>query len=337
MLVPTIPALAQHQIVCAGEAAGGYAAFPDVCRLPNGDLLCVFYSGYGHVSRPSSAWPKGGRVMAARSSDQGQHWSKPVVVVDTEEDDRDPSVACLKDGTLLLTWFTPRHDSSGKETVVSLLSRSTDQGKTWGKPAEIKVDSPYWFACSSPVRELPDGSLILGLYHEDHGKNLAFGATIKSSDGGKTWKDLALIGENAGVYLDAETDVIPLKGGRLLAALRSSKVELHFSVSNDQGKTWGPVQSFGFKGHCPYLLRHSSGVILLAHRVPATALHWSANEGRTWHGPVQIDSVGGAYPSLVELPGGLVYCVYYEEGKGSCIRGVRLRVSPKAIEVVPPG
>jgi hypothetical protein len=26
--------------------------------------------------------------------------------------------------------------------------------------------------------------------------------------------------------------------------------------------------------------------------------------------------VGGAYPSLVELPDGLVYCVYYEEGKG---------------------
>jgi hypothetical protein len=42
-------ALAQHQIVCSDEAAGGYAAFPDVCRLQNGDLYCVFYSGYGHV------------------------------------------------------------------------------------------------------------------------------------------------------------------------------------------------------------------------------------------------------------------------------------------------
>jgi hypothetical protein len=34
-----------HQIVCSGEAAGGYAAFPDVCRLRNGDLYCAFYSG----------------------------------------------------------------------------------------------------------------------------------------------------------------------------------------------------------------------------------------------------------------------------------------------------
>src|SRR5215467_6451557 len=89
VLVPTISAPAEHQIVCSGEAAGGYAAFPDLCRLPNGVLCCVFYSGYGHVSRPSSAWPKGGRIMAVRSSDQGQHWGKPVVIMDTGEDDRD--------------------------------------------------------------------------------------------------------------------------------------------------------------------------------------------------------------------------------------------------------
>jgi hypothetical protein len=49
---------------------------------------------------------------------------------------------------------------------------------------------------------------------------------------------------------------------------------------------------------------------------------------------VQIDSVVGAYPSMVELPDGQVYCVYYEEGKGSSIRGIRLRVSKNAVEVV---
>ena len=48
---------------------------------------------------------------------------------------------------------------------------------------------------------------------------------------------------------------------------------------------------------------------------------------------MQIDSVGGAYPSMVELPNGLVYCVYCEEGKGSSIRGVRLKVSGEGVEV----
>src|ERR1700757_1165549 len=117
-------ASAQHQIVCSGEAAGGYAAFPDVCRLRNGNLFCVFYSGYGHVSTPNDKWPKGGRIMAVRSTDNGQTWSNPVVVMDTDGDDRDPSVACLKDGTLLLNWFTLHQNR-----VAALLARSTDQGK----------------------------------------------------------------------------------------------------------------------------------------------------------------------------------------------------------------
>jgi hypothetical protein len=172
----------QHQIVCSGEAAGGYAAFPDICRLKTGDLYCVFYSGYGHVSTPNDKWPKGGRIMAVRS---------------------------------------------------------TDNGKTWREPFHLKLDSPYSFACSAPVRQLPDGSMILGLYCEDDKAKRTFGATVKSYDGGKTW-----------------------------------------------------------------------------------------------NGPVKIDTLGGAYPSMVELPDGLAYCVYYEEGKGSSIRAVRLRVDTMGVTVV---
>jgi Neuraminidase (sialidase) len=251
--------------VCSGDAAGGYAAFPDICRLSNGQLLCVFYSGYGHVSTPASQWRKGGRIMGVRSSDDGKSWSKPVLVMDTEQDDRDPSVSCVKEGVVLLNWFTLRQNQ-----VAVMLARSTDHGKTWSEPAN----------------------------------------------------------------LDAETDEVPLKDGNLLAALRSSKVEMHYALSEDRGKNWGPVRSFGFKGHCPYFLRHSSGVILLAHRLPATSLHWSSDEGKTWQGPARIDSVGGAYPSMMELPTGEVYCVYYEEGKGSSIRGGRLQVDTKSVKVV---
>ena len=144
--------------------AGGYSAFPDICRAKDGELLCAFYSGSGHVTTPSAKWPKCGRIMAIRSRDEGKTWSKPVVIVDTPNDDRDPSLSCIKDGTLLMNWFalvpaapSARGPWSG---VRLLLSRLADSGRTWGEPERIDVKSEYSFACSSPIRPLRDGSLL---------------------------------------------------------------------------------------------------------------------------------------------------------------------------------
>lgn len=322
------------QLVCSGADAGGYAAFPDICRLQNGEILCVFYSGYGHVSLPKAEWPKGGRIMAVRSRDEGKTWSAPAVIIDTTRDDRDPSVVQLKDGTLLCNWFSYEGENKGTNSIRVLLSRSTDGGATWGTPYALEVDIPYWLACSSPARQLADGSLILGLYHESVDGKTAFGSTIKSYDGGKTWADFQTIGENNPVRLDAETDVIALKDGRLLAALRSSSANLFFSFSPDQGKTWEPVQDAGFKGHCPYLLRHSSGLLLLGLRIPGSSVYWSSDEAKTWQGPLQVDTRVGAYPSLLETKDGQVLFVYYEEGDGSGIRCAFLQINEGQVKLI---
>ncbi len=356
-LLLTLPATARTQeawdaaVICRGTEADGSMAFPDVCRLNNGDLFCVFYSGSGHGTPPTKKWPRCGRIMGIRSKDWGKTWSKSAVILDTPDDDRDPSVTCLKDGTLLLNWFAvapAKPESPGGAGVRLLLSRSNDSGNTWSEPKDIEIKAEQRFVCSSPIRLLPDASLLLGLYCEG-GKGV-FGATIKSYDGGKTWKDLAFIGEKAGLYLDAETDVVALKNGRLLAALRSSDQKgkgMYSAESSDSGRTWGPVKPLGFHGHCPYFLRHSSGVLLLGVRLvrptsksgEQTALYWSADDGTTWKGPVQIDYHGGAYPSMVELPDHEVYCVFYdggnEKGEGSSIFGKRLRVSPEDVRVLP--
>jgi hypothetical protein len=74
-------------------------------------------------------------------------------------------------------------------------------------------------------------------------------------------------------------------------------------------------------------LRARSGLLLLAHRLPGTSLHWSFDEGRSWPGHLQVDPVIGAYPSMVELRDRAVLMIYYEEGAGSSIRAVRLKVN----------
>jgi hypothetical protein len=320
---------APFKVISRGEAAGVYQAFPDVCRLQNGDLAVVFYAGYGHVSVPNADWPKGGRICMVRSSDEGRTWSEPAIIFDDAEDNRDPHIAQMSDGTLICSFFSLRVVEGKYQLLGVQLARSTDGGRTWSPEAEMIV--PGW-AVSAPVREI-DGVYLLGVYYEKDG--VAFGGVTRSTDRGRTWSEPIPIGKESGAYLDAETDVIRLTDGRLFAALRSSKVNMYCATSADLGLTWSPAKDIGFPGHAPHLTRLSTGEVLLTHRVPETALHVSRDDCATWQGPYNLDHVGGAYPSTVELKDGTVLAVYYEEGEGSAIRALRFRLKPDGIEPLP--
>ena len=208
------------------------------------------------------------------------------------------------------------------------LVESKDGGVTWG--TESRILAPDW-AVSAPVRELNDGTLLLGVYTEANAT--AFGGVLRSGDQGKTWGVPIPIDPQSGVRLDAETDLIQLQDGSVFAALRGDgKIQMHYSLSRDRGLTWSPVKDLGFLGHCPHLTRLSTGEILLTHRLPNTALHVSRDEGRTWEGPILIDGVIGAYAATVELNDKSVLVVYYEEGSGSAIRASRFRLEGRGIK-----
>ena len=318
-----------YVVVCADTAAGNYEAFPDVCRLRDGRLMAVFYAGYGHVSLPNKQLPKGGRISYCTSDDEGLTWSDAQTLYDGPDDDRDPSIVQLKDGRLVCNYFSLRKsDIKGKRWIGlgTWAVSSNDLGKTWSKPRQVAKE----YYCSSPIRELSDGRLVLGLYAVKNGT--AVGAVAFSDDDAKTWNAPVDI-DNGGVRLDAETDVIELKDGTLYAAQRA---QMAYSISKDRGKTWSVSKPMGFAGHCPYFHRTADDIILLAHRVPATSLHYSLDECKTWSKNVPVDSVGGAYPSMVNLKDGSVLIVYYEEGAGSSIRARRLRATKKGIEWLPP-
>src|SRR5258708_37432895 len=76
---------------------GGY--FPVLVGLRDGSLLAVFRGGAPHIGR-------GGRLDLASSIDQGQTWSAPRTAVDGPEDDRNPELGQLKDGTVALAFAT---------------------------------------------------------------------------------------------------------------------------------------------------------------------------------------------------------------------------------------
>lgn len=317
-----------YMYICTDAGAGGYEAFPDVCRLKDGRLMCVFYAGYAHVSLPSAKWPKGGRICYCTSADEGRTWSPARVLYDGPDDDRDPSIVQLPSGRLLCNFFSLRAkkvDPAAYDGLGSWLVDSGDAGKTWGAPRRIAPD----YYCSSPIRVLPDGRLMLGLYREE--KDKSWGAVVTSADDGETWGPVVDI-PNGGWKLDAETDVIARPDGTILAVEREPSTSMCYSISTDGGRTWSVSKPLGFRGHCPYLLRTRDGILVLAHRLPQTSLHWSLDDGRTWSENVLVDDVIGAYPSMIELKDGSVLIVYYEEGQGSNIRARKFRASVSGIE-----
>lgn len=316
-------------MISRGTNSGRYQAFPDVCRLKTGELMCVFYAGYQHVSLPTKEWPSGGRICAVRSGDDGKTWTSPEIVYDSVDDDRDPHIAQLKDGTVICSFFPYRKKDQKKADHEVAIIRSTDGGKSW--PSKHQVLAPKW-ACSAPVREMPDGSCLLGVYREEG--DAAYGGALRSTDFGQTWSEPIPIGRDSGVRLDAETDFIVLRDGTVYAALRGDRVNMHYATSRDLGRTWSAVHDIGFKGHCPHFTRLSTGAIILGHRLPQTSIHISRDETKTWQGPYQIDDKIGAYPSTVELKDGRVLIVYYEEGAGSAIRARKFRVTGTGIEFV---
>lgn len=324
-------------VISHGKAAGTYQAFPDAVRLPNGDIAAVFYAGYGHVSLPRAGWESGGRICMVTSSDEGSTWTEPRVIYDDPRDNRDPHIAVLSDGTLACTFFSlmPKPGTGkGYLRFGTEIIFSRDGGKTWDEKGRV-IAPPGWFV-SAPVRQLRDGTCILGVYYFGGENERSYGGVILSKDLGKTWSEPVPIGKDQGLDLDAETDVIELKDGRIYAALRSREGNMRYAVSKDGGQSWSAAEDIGFPGHAPHLFRASSGDIILTHRFPQTAMHISHDDAATWQGPFAIDDVKGAYPATVELKDGSFLVIYYTEGKGSHVRVKRWKLTPAGPEFISP-
>jgi Neuraminidase (sialidase) len=318
-------------VVCSDGGNGGYEAFPDVCRLMDGRLMCVFYDSYAHVGLPNKEHPKGGRISYVTSDDEGFTWSKPSVLYDGEFDDRDPSVVQLSDGRILCNFFTLKPGTNGKEYegLGTWYVESKDNAATWGAPKQIIADA----YCSSPIRVLSTGRMILGLYRET--KESAHGGVTFSDDGGKTWSPMIDI-PNGGRRLDAETDLVERNDGKLLAVQRADKgADMAYSFSSDKGQTWTVSKSIGFPGHCPYLLRGPGDIFVLAHRIPGVSLHYSLDQGNTWNRNIEVDKHTGAYPSMVTRNDDSILIVFYEEGAGSNILARRFDLSPTGLVWLP--
>ena len=208
-----------------------YNAFPGLARLDDGTLITVYRKGVLHANDR-------GYIVSKRSTDGGSTWSEEMVVVDNPALDlRDPNIALLSDGALIVNYFQYDFDLPGTVRNGLRVVHSFDGGETWGEP--VLVGTGSFVATSAPILELPNGELLLAYYGSHEGSRYATAYVNRSDDGGNWWLGETVIaaGPPAGRPFQ-EPNLLLLENGDILATIRSdgSTPIIHTSVSKDEGQ-----------------------------------------------------------------------------------------------------
>ncbi|MBI1897200.1 MAG: exo-alpha-sialidase [Acidobacteria bacterium] len=312
-----------------------YHGWPTVARRANGDLVLVWSGG-----REAHVCPFG-RVEWMVSRDEGESWSWPRVLLDSDIDDRDAGVVETARGTILVTTFTslafenvqtkgwPADRLARWQAVRERLSpeqrkaqlgcwmlRSTDGGVSWSKPYRVPVNSPHGPVAVSGGRLLYAGKDLWGTGRA---------GISESIDDGLTWHWLGQIPARPGDRVEDYHELhLAEAGNRLLVHIRNhnpeNRGETLQSESDDRGRTWSPPRPIGVWGLPSHLLRLREHRLLMSYghrRKPfGNQARVSADGGRTWSAALTLSGDGASgdlgYPSTVELRDGHLLTVWYE-------------------------
>jgi photosystem II stability/assembly factor-like uncharacterized protein len=272
---------------------GGFVGWVSPIRLRNGDWLLGFSAGYWHASAPTPLRFSPGTIA------EYQKMGLPGDIV------------------------APRGG-------VAMIMRSTDEGRTWSKPA-VMLDTPDDDRHPAFV-ELhgPDGMLICSVFTypgadpADYVKDPKLAhrtAIIRSFDHGKTWDQEVI--RLPSPFLSDETNgpMALLKDGSILSTVSGTPREggpaqAAFFTSQDRGITWKLLSTIKADHNLDEAnaTQLPDGRLVMMAR-PEGDISWSSDEGRTWTMPATFGMRLYA-PSLYSLRDGTLVCLH-----GSYTRG----------------
>jgi sialidase-1 len=321
------------------SGTGGYHTYriPAIILTSNRTLLAFCEgrkNGRGDTGRID--------LLLKRSTDGGSSWSSAQVVwSDGENTCGNPApVVDQTTGTvwLLMTWNLGRDNERAIERAESrdtrrvYVTRSTDDGLTWARPAEITaaVKKPAWrWYATGPVngiqltRDSHKGRLVIPANHSETnslGQSVSRSHVIFSDDHGATWQLGGLEDERTN-----ESTLVELSDGALMQNMRTYKGKNRRAVacSSDAGATWSPVK------HDEALIEPVCQASILRATWPAAGeksrilfsnpaslnrenltVRLSFDEGTTWPHGRSIHSGPAAYSCLVMLPDKMVGCLF---------------------------
>jgi sialidase-1 len=276
-------------------------------------------------------------LVQKRSTDGGRTWGSLELIYEEEGEAKvtigNPCPVVDQDSGVIWLPFTRENDGV-------LVTRSSDDGKTWAKPRDITVDIKgrdwNWYATGPGngiqlTRGKYKGRLVVPCDHrvagqkddKDNWDRAGRSHVIYSDDHGQTWK----LG-GASDFAMNECAVVELTDGTLMLNSRSyrGKSCRGISLSKDGGATWEPttndpqlVESVCQASLICYARSDGAkaGKNLLLFCNPAVpkgrnhlTVRLSEDEGKTWPFSRLVCEGSSAYSSLAVLPGGEVGLLY---------------------------
>ncbi len=359
---PAIPNLVPEPPIAVYRDPARYDTFPDVKRLPGGKILCVFRDA--SYPKPIRHIEADARVVGVTSADDGRHWSEPVVIHDAKFCENDPSVAVLRDGRLLLTFFAwegitteyaARHPSPESRRVdrgewgeyarlagVHLL-RGSGNPVTWEKRAE-QMGGPELRvrAISSSILETKSGTLLMPIYGPAPKKEPDLAYVLRSTDGGRTWsREVLMAGSPDGKVGMQEPALGQARDGTIVTLMRTENAgdHLYTATSPDDGATWTPARETPLIGHPADLISLPDGRLLAVYGYrhdPLGVRACVSEDGKSWDRDREIviaangDHGDLGYPSACLTNDGHVLIVYYMNGPGTPDRWIECKRIPLA-------
>jgi hypothetical protein len=145
--------------------------------------------------------------------------------------------------------------------------------------------------------------------------------TVRSQDGGRTWREPHLVARQEG-HLFTEPALVPTKSGDILCMMRDDATRImHVCRSIDGGRSWSNPEPTGIDGYPPHLLALPDGRILCTYgvRMPEYSIRAliSEDDGRDWQVSNAVRVRGNlpnrdlGYPATAVLADGSLFSAYY--------------------------
>ena len=308
----------------------GFNAWPTMCRTESGATIVC----WTHAEVADGNGRRTHSIVVARSEDNGATWTRPATVYESPD-----GLVCYTTSLYAHRGYDdPRSVGGNQHGAISCLVsvegpglgnrrnpvfvRSQDGGSTWNTEEELMVAGrslPKYTNAYSPMRRLSDGTVVMTAYEarpapgtegRTNAERVDRAMLLRSKDDGYTFAEAIYFDETN--YDHNECMVVEVEKGKLVAFMRTLRASTMWtSRSEDFGRSWTPLEASNVSGECPFLIRHSSGMLIMFNRGNGSFIKLSSDGGETWSKEYRL-SPCSAMIGMTELDDGSVMIIMHE-------------------------